>query len=571
MTKNLNKGSINTIKQLPIGISDFKELIKENYHFIDKSSFIKDIINDGSKVIVITRPRRFGKTLNMSMLMYFLQQGEENLFANLLVSKDKEFCKKHQNQYPIIFISFKEVRQDSFAEAYSYITTLISNVYKTHRYLLDDNLLFDDEKNIFNKIINREAIESDIVNSLSQLSEYLERNFQKKPIILIDEYDTPIQTAYLKNYYEPMIGVMRGILGAGLKDNKLLGKAVITGITRVAQESLFSGVNNLEIYSLLREEYGQYFGFAEAEVEKLIKDIGQKISIKGIKEWYNGYQIGKHILYNPWSIINCLKNNGKLQPYWLGTSSNALIHELLNNSTPIIKQQFEYLLQNGVVEQPLLENLVFPDLKKKAGALWSLLLYAGYLNVLSTERRGHLLMAKISIPNKEVMYVYDEIVEQWFSDTISLESYISLTRSLSKGDIETFKRRLSEYLLQTASYFDFNANTPESVFHSFILGLVVGLKDDYIIGSNQEAGLGRVDVMFIPKDKNKNGIILEFKVSDSTGNLVSKAREALEQIKCKEYIQTLKQHKISYAFLIGLAFYGKQVEMVYEKEFIDLP
>ncbi len=567
---NSDKDQINN-NRLPSGVSDFNELVKGSYQFADKSLFIKEIINDGAKVILITRPRRFGKTLNLSMLYYFLQLNhpqEGNLFEDLAISADAIFCKKHQQQYPVIFISFKDVKKSSYQAAYGDIVELISKLYAHNRYLLDDDLLHQDETQIFNSLLNQEATQADVESAIKQLSLYMTRKFKQTPILLIDEYDTPIQEAYLRGYYLEMIDLMRSILGKALKDNTSLHKAILTGITRVAQESLFSGVNNLEVYSLLREDYGQYFGFSEAEVVKFITNTGHEVSLQSIKEWYNGYQVGKYILYNPWSIIGCLKNHGKLGPYWLNTSSNALIHELLTSASSIVRQQFEQLLQGVEVEQPLIENLVFPDLKKKTGALWSLLLYAGYLNVNSTERRGHLLMAKISIPNKEIMYGYDEIIEQWFSDTISLESYLSFTQSLSQGDVATFKMRLSEYLLQTSSYFDFNKNTPEKVFHSFMLGLVVGLKDNYIIQSNQESGLGRFDVIFIPKDKDTktkiNGILLEFKTSKTTKLLPSKAQEALGQIKNQQYTQLFKQHDVTSVLAIGIAFCGKQLGLAYE-------
>ncbi len=542
-TKKINVSNMNNTINLPIGISDFQKLISGKYQFADKSMFIKEIINDSNEVILITRPRRFGKTLNLSMLYYFLNYSStnKNLFENLEVIKDVDFCQQHQNQYPIIFISFKEVKQSNFASAYSYIITLISNLYQEHRYLLEEDLLYENEKNIFNKIINREAIESDIVNSLSQLSEFLERKFYQKPIILIDEYDTPIQTAYLKDYYELMIELMRGILGAGLKDNKFLGKAVITGITRVAQESLFSGVNNLSVYSLLREKLGQYFGFTEKEVLKLLNDNQSTVSIDEIKEWYNGYQIGKYTLYNPWSILSCLDHNGELKPYWLNTSSNDLVKELLDKIDYSVKGEFALLLQGKTIEKPLLENLIFPELKEKEEAIWSLLLYAGYLNVISSEIKGFQLMALVSIPNREVMYVYDGIIAGWFRKGSSLDSYKEFIQSLKLGEMAIFKKYLSE-ILDIGSYFDFNKNTPERVFHSFMLGLTVGLKDEYIIQANQEARLGRFDVVFIPKNKQIKGILLEFKTSDKIDLLLDKAQEALEQIKDKQYFQTFKQH-----------------------------
>ncbi len=553
--------------RLPSGVSDFNELVKGSYQFADKSLFIKEIINDGAKVILITRPRRFGKTLNLSMLYYFLQLNhpqEGNLFEDLAISQDATFCQKHQQRYPVIFISFKDVKKSSYQAAYGDIVELISKLHAHNRYLLDGDLLHQDETQIFNSLLNQEATQADVESAISQLSLYMTRKFKQTPILLIDEYDTPIQEAYLRGYYLEMIDLMRSILGKALKDNTSLHKAILTGITRVAQESLFSGVNNLEVYSLLREDYGQYFGFSEAEVVKFITNTGHEVSLQSIKEWYNGYQVGKYILYNPWSIIGCLKNHGKLGPYWLNTSSNNLIKELLTKADDSIKTQFELLLQGKTIEKPLLENLVFPELETKEEAIWSLLLYAGYLNVSSTELKDFELIAQVSIPNREVMYVYDEMVAGWFRRDTSLASYKKFIKSLSCGDMNSFKQCLTDYIMQTSSYFDFNKNTPEKVFHSFMLGLVVGLKDNYIIQSNQESGLGRFDVIFIPKDKKTNGILLEFKTGETIELLPKRAKEALVQIKDKQYFELFKQHDVLSVLAIGLAFCGKQVELVYE-------
>jgi len=553
--------------KLPIGISDFKEIIVGQYQFTDKSLLLKEVINDSAKVILITRPRRFGKTLNLSMLYYFFQQNnieEENLFKNLLISEDQEFCKKHQNQYPVIFISFKDVKKSSYTAAYEDFVRLIRDLYSQHRYLLEDEVLYEDEKVVFMTLLNQQAAQRDIESAIKQLTVYITRKFNKSPIILIDEYDTPIQEAYLSSYYQEMMDLMRSMLGQALKDNSCLGRAVITGITRVSQESLFSGLNHLKVYSLLREKYGQYFGFTEEEVIKLIKDTKQKVSLNAIKEWYNGYQLGKHILYNPWSIINCLDNEGKLQPYWLNTSSNALIIQLLSKAKPIIKQQFEALLQGEIIEQPLSESLIFQNIETEVESLWSLLLYAGYLKVISSELNDYQLMAKIAIPNKEVRFIYDKIIAGWFSKAVSLESYTNFIQSLTEGDMDKFKMYITSYIMQTGSYFDFNSNTSEQIFHVFILGLVVGLRDRYNIHSNKESGLGRFDVICVPKDKEERAILLEFKVSDTAELLIEKAKEALLQIKEKQYIELLKQQEIKSVLAIGLAFYGKQMELIYE-------
>ncbi len=554
--------------RLPIGISDFRELILEEYVFADKTPLIKEVMDDGAKVILITRPRRFGKTLNLSMLRYFFQiktqPAEKNLFADLLISKNQEFCAKHQNKYPVLFLSFKDIKKASFAQAYSQVATLISNLYKEHRYFLEGDCLFEDEKELFLAIIKEKATQAQIENSLVTLAKYMFKKFKQEPIILFDEYDTPIHEAYLSGYYEDMIGLMRGILGEALKDNSHLRKAVITGITRISQESLLSGLNNIEVYSLLREQYGQYFGFLEPEVVNLIAHMEQKPDLAKIKDWYNGYEIGKYILYNPWSILHCLKNNGKIAPYWLNTSSNALLHKLLSKSGTAVKQQLELLLQEQIIEQPLSENLIFRDIESKPEALWSLLLYAGYLKVIKSELGDFQLIAQLAIPNKEVRFVYSQIVSEWFSDALGLKSYEYFTRSLINGDMERFKLYLATYIMQSGSYFDFNCHTPEQIFHIFILGLVVGLRDKYIISSNKESGLGRFDVMFMPKDKNNAGIILEFKTSPTPQTLKDKADNALEQIKKRHYLQELKQHRLQKVLAIGLAFCGKEMDLVHE-------
>lgn len=552
---------------LPVGISNFKKLITGKYLFADKTLFIKDIIENGAKVIVITRPRRFGKTLNLSMLYYFLRKNHshaENLFEGLNISKDIPFCKEHQQQYPVIFISFKDIKEPNFQEASERIEGLIKELYIEHRYLLEGDVLYPEEKVTYMALLNKAGSLDDLKSSIKLLSSYLERKFNQSPIILIDEYDTPIQQAYLRGYYQDMIDLMRSIFGKALKDNDTLGKAIITGITRIAQESLFSGVNNLFVYTLLEEKYGQYFGFTEEEVLKLLTESKQTVPMASIQEWYNGYQIGKYLLYNPWSIICCLYNNGELEPYWVNTSSNGLISKLLSDAKPYIKKQLRELLQGNTIERPLSKNLVFADIETDEEALWTLLLYTGYLKVLSHELASYCLMAKLAIPNKEVRFVYDKIVTGWFRQALDFDSYLDFTQSLINGDMNKLKQCLSEYIIQSSSYFDFNNNTSEKVFHAFILGLVVGLRNNYTIHSNRESGLGRFDVIFIPKNNQDRGILLEFKTSDTPDLLLNKAQEALTQIKDKFYVEIFKQHNISSVLAIGLAFCGKKMDLAHE-------
>ena len=500
-------------------------------------------------------------------------QTTQNIFESLKISEHKEFCVKHQNKYPIIFVSFKDIKKSTYEDAYSDIQTLIQKLYGEHRYLLEKDTLYDNEKKIYNDIINKKANASEISNAIFYLIKYLHKYHKQKPIILLDEYDTPIQASYLNDYYDKMIELMRGILGSVLKDNIHLYKGIVTGIARISQESLFSGVNNLVVYSVLDNKYGQYFGFLEKEVKELLDKSNVALGLEEMREWYNGYQIGNYVIYNPWSILNCLHYKGKLEPYWLNTSSNELLVKLIGNAKPQVKMDIEALLQGQIIEQPISKNLVFLDIARKTEALWSLLIYAGYLKVLSVELKHNKYMAQIAIPNKEVSFVYDNIVEDWFDLDVDFATYKDFALSLIKGDIVTFKRILSEYIIQTGSYFDFNAHTPERVFHVFILGLVAGLKDRYIITSNRESGYGRSDVVLMSKpdktDKDGNklkGIVLEFKVADEEelAELNKKSSEALLQIKKKEYFETFKQHDVKTVLALGLAFCGKKVEIAEE-------
>lgn len=553
----------------PIGIDDFKELVEGDYYFVDKSLFIKDVVTDGSKVILITRPRRFGKTLNMSMLYHFLKKDHaETLFEGSKIAEDVEFCNTHQGQYPVIFITFKDVKRDTYDSALGEIKDLMRKLYVAHIDLLEGNTLLESEKKIYQSIIDQTAEDAHLTGAIQALSEYMHKKFKQEAMILIDEYDTPIQEAYLKGYYDEMISLMRGIFGKALKGNSSLKKAVVTGIARVAQESLFSGVNNFDSYGVLQEQYGQYFGFTEEEVVKLsVESHNTASSIADIKEWYNGYQVGRYTLYNPWSIIKCLKQKGELACYWINTGGDGLINELLKQARPGVKQQLEELLQGNVLELPLSENLVFPNLATREEALWSLLLYAGYLKVLFREYRDYELIAKIAIPNKEVGFVYKQIIMGWFQDIMGRSPYLRFVQSLEEGNMDEFKRYLSDYIMQAGSYNEFNNKTSEKTFHVFVLGLVIGLRDRYVIHSNQEGGFGRFDVILIPKDKNKNrdGILLEFKVSETPELMLKKAEEGLGQIKDQRYVERFKQEGVGGALIIGVAFCGKALELASER------
>jgi hypothetical protein len=561
MPENMLKKPINP-NDFPIGISDFKEIIKGECILIDKTLFIKEIIDNKAKVILLTRPRRFGKTLAMSMLSHFLKIGGEDLFEGLNIKDHPEFCTFHQNKYPVIFLTFKDVKYDDFATAYSDIKGIFADIYGKNRDLLEGDLLDEPERETFEDIrFGRLDDPEKLGYALKKLTEFMHRKYGVPPIVLLDEYDTPIVQAYMKGYYAQMISFMRSLLGSALKDNSDLGKAVITGITKVSQESLFSGLNNLDVYTVLDKGYGQYFGFTEEEVVSILP---QGVSIEPIKAWYNGYRIGKYQLYNPWSIMKCLRNEQELMPYWVGTSDNALVYELIEKNKIYTGDRFENLIRGISEEQVIKSNLSFPDLDMQEDAIWTLLIHTGYLHATASHlNEDGQLIGALGVPNKEVMCVYKEMIERWFTPLAFNSNYYGkMMKTLLDGNVEKFTDHIRMYINGSVSFFDLHQNTPENVFHAFMLGLFMGLGSAYHVDSNKEAGKGRYDIIIIPKDKTKKGILIEFKIAQTPETLIESAKDALAQIQTKNYTNAFIQHDIQNVLLIGMAFCGRDVESV---------
>ncbi|MBS0350699.1 MAG: AAA family ATPase [Proteobacteria bacterium] len=405
--------------KLPVGYDNFKDIIDKQLDIVDKTLWIKEILDDSAtQVVVITRPRRFGKTLNLSMLHYFLAseaygQSTKGLFEGLKIAALGDEYRRHQGQYPVIFITFKDVKDHGFEHVLQKITILMAKIYREHRYLLSSSHLTEEDKRFYQDILNEKCAQSQLEVAIEKLTFYLFQHHGIKPWLLVDEYDTPIQSAYVHGYYEPMISLLRGMFGAALKTNPYLERAVITGILRVAKESLFSGLNNLKVYSLIHSRYGQYFGFTEEEVADLLKKVQLEEKSTEIRDWYNGYQMGNWTVYNPWSIVNCIHEQGELALHWINTSDNQIIKNLLTHSSESFRTQFEDLLAGKTLEKLIDENVVFGDLTRDESAAWSLLLMAGYLKVTGkrqTERGPYCLL---SIPNREVRGLYARIIEQW--------------------------------------------------------------------------------------------------------------------------------------------------------------
>lgn len=549
------------MKKIPIGISDFKKLMDENFFFVDKSLLIKEIIEDGAEVILFTRPRRFGKTLNMSMLKYFFAKTEQNnhrLFRQLKICQEPHMMKK-QGTYPVIFITLKDEKHRQFTQFKKSFALLMSEIYKQHHYLLESTQLLPSEKEYMQQIINKETDEVELQKSLLLLSSYLYKYHQQKVIILIDEYDVPIQEAYIYGYYDEMIYFMRNFFSAGLKDNVYLEKAVLTGVLRIAKESVFSGLNNLEAYSILKSKYSQYFGFVETEVEQLLAYYGLEQKMDDIRTWYNGYTFGTHVIYNPWSILHFVKDpSAGFRAYWVNTAENGLLRTLLAKANKNVKKELEQLIKGETVIQPIDETIVMPEVEQTETNIWSFLLFTGYLRAARQEIEGS-LHVHLQIPNTEVLTLFKQMILSWFqvqtADTFSL-----LLKSLTSGDIESFEDALSDLIEQTISYFDVGQES-EKFYHALVLGMLVSLEKEYTIKSNRESGYGRYDIMLIPKQRAKYGIIIEFKSVNKRKKetLEEAALAAVQQIRDKQYKKELTSLGITNVLEIGIAFEGKKV------------
>ncbi len=551
-------------KRASIGIGDFKEIVENKYYFVDKSLLIKDVIEDGAKVILLPRPRRFGKTLNMSILQYFFQNSEEDnsyLFKGLKVEEHKEIM-EHQGKYPLIFITFKDIKSNNYELDYEKMKELIAEEYRRHKYVLENDILDNEEKVYYNEILNCRANKARVELSLKYLSKFLNRYYKEKVIILIDEYDVPIQSGFSNNYYDQIVEFMRNFLSAGLKDNTYLKKAVMTGILRVAKESIFSGLNNLKVCTILNPQYSKYFGFLQEEVEELLRYYGQEDKTDEVKDWYNGYRFGDNTVYNPWSILNYIDNSQRgFLPYWVNTSSNNIVKELLAKGGEDLKKDLEELIKGNTITKIIDENIVMADIHKDTQNVWGFLFFTGYLKLIENKLEMGRNICELGIPNKEVKYLFEDLIMCWFSENVSRDRYNLMLKSLVNGDTKTFSKILKQYTLSSASYFDTGKNESEKFYHAFVLGILISLSDEYLIKSNRESGFGRYDIMIIPKDKNKLGIVIEFKKVDKDENeTLEKATEiALNQIKEKNYKQELIDLEIENIMELGIAFEGKEV------------
>ena len=560
-------------KSMPIGISDFKKIIKENYYYFDKTNLIEKILTDNSEVKLFTRPRRFGKTLNMSMLKYFfdIKEKDENreLFKNLKIVKSKFFEK--QGSAPVISISFRNYSEKNWENGFKTIKTAIADIYAEFKFLMDklDKRELKKFENIW-----LETDEGDWKNSLLMLTKYLYEYYGQKVIVLIDEYDHPIIDSYVKGYYDDAIDFFKSFYGTVLKDNNYLEMGIMTGILRVAKENIFSGLNNLEVHTILDNEFTEYFGITEEEVNQSVKDFDLEYELEDVQKWYNGYLFGDRKVYNPWSIVNFLKRK-KLKPYWVNTSGNELIKLYLRKLKNEIFDDFSQLLNKNSISKRINDNMIFENLEANFSKnIWNLFFHSGYLT-LAEEYDENRNDVSLKIPNEEILRMFSEMFIDLYFENYDI--FLEVTEALKKGDAEKFKRELNKILLENVGIFDVGGIYKEQFYHGFMLGLVIMLKNEYEISSNNFAGKGRYDLLLKPRniEKRKEGIILELKIVNSSQKLseneIQKELEkecniALKQIEEKKYSSVLKNAGIDNILKIGLAFFGKEVEVKFERE-----
>ena len=544
------------MKRLAIGLSDFKHLIEEDFYYFDKTKFIEEIIEDGSQVKLFARPRRFGKTLNMSMLKYFfdIENKEENkkLFKDLYIEKTEAF--KEQGQYPVIFLSLKDLKALTWEQMEKAIKSAISRLFSEYKYLLNDLDKFDTLT--FENILLKNTELEDLKEALKFLTRILYEKYNKKVVVLIDEYDSPLVSAYINGYYEKAKDFFKTFYSTVLKDNSYLQMGVLTGIIRVIKAGIFSDLNNLSTYTILSDVYTDSYGLTEEEVEKSLKYYGIEQEISNVKDWYDGYKFGDSEVYNPWSILNFLQYK-ELRAYWVDTSGNDLIKDVLKKITKNTIEALERLFNGEGLKQNISGT---SDLSKLLSEeeLWELMLFSGYLTVEEKIDQDNYVLR---LPNKEVRTLYRKtFLEKYFGRGSKL---LYLMEALTENRIDKYEERLQEILLTSVSYNDTKKGN-EAFYHGLIMGMGLYLEGEYITKSNIESGLGRYDFVIEPKNKTKRAYIMEFKSTDNIEKLEEISKEALEQIENKKYDVSLKQNGVKDITYMGIAFCGKEIKISYK-------
>ena len=547
-------------KELPVGVEDFKTLIDNNYYFVDKTLLLRDLVHNIGKVNLFTRPRRFGKTLNLSMIQYYFEKQKTDnsyLFEGLKISQAGERYKAYMGQYPVITLSFKGMKKDTYEEALKNFKWMISQECQRHMEILQSEKIIDADKELFQKLLSRQGDISDYSVSVQFLTNSLMQIHDRKAIVLIDEYDVPLENAHFRGYYDKMVSFIRSVFESALKTNSSLEMAVLTGCLRVSKESLFTGLNNLQINSIQSGEFSEYFGFTEQEVRDMTEyfEIPDKFPV--IKEWYNGYRFGTTEIYNPWSVLNYLRDVRSIPdtnpvPYWSNTSSNSIIHQLIAEADEDTRDTIEELVNGGSVTAPVHEDIVYADIKINQNNIWSFLLFTGYLKQIASELRENTIWLKMVIPNREVKSIYQRTIRQWFDENLRNTSRENLLKSLISGNAETVNQIIGTWLNETISFYD----EKESYYHGFMTGLLSGFKG-YKLRSNRESGDGRPDLLLMERN-GRTAVILEFKIVPEGRTLNGMAEEAVRQIEKDNYEEELLHDGYDTIIKYGIAFKQKK-------------
>ncbi len=565
-------------KKIRLGCSDFKDMLESNAYYVDKSLFIEEVIESNHQTILIPRPRRFGKTLNLSMLRYFFDIREpenKKLFTDLKVWQCDDDIKSGQGKYPVIYVSFKDAKGNTWEKCFNQIRNEIVNLFREHRCLLNEETLYEDEIIYYKQILNKTSDEMDYVDSLRFLSNCLYRHYNQKVIVLIDEYDAPIQSGYDK-YYDDVVDFMRSLMSGACKDNSNLYKAVITGILRVSRESIFSGLNNIGVFSIMKNKFSENFGFSEQEVKEFLSYFAIDVPFEKVANWYDGYKFGDLSgVYNPWSVIKFVSNcqeEGKIdfEAHWVNTSSNDLIKSLIKDkNNAYIRSDILKLINGETVEKNIEENFVFTELKDNDLLIWTLFLFSGYLTTNQCVARKRY---ELKIPNYEVKTIFKDIIINWFKANIKVRTELleEMANSLINNDLKIFEKSFRAIMGDTFSYYD-TAKNNEYVFHAYLLGLLAIKGDDYILKSNRESGDGRYDIMLIPRElKENNGVVIEIKRTekrkenekneDFNKRINDKLQDAKNQICQNKYYQELLDLGLSEKNIVKVAivFAGKE-------------
>lgn len=560
-------------KPLPIGITDFCMAVSE-YYYVDKTLLIKDLIDYHPLVSLFTRPRRFGKTLNMDMLRVFFEESEVDTsvyFLGTNIWKAGVRYRKEQGQYPVIFLTFKDVKYQTWEETQINLWAVIQAEYRRHFYLMNSDKLEGIDKQYIHKVVDGTLDAALWAGTLEHLALYLELHHGKSPIILMDEYDTPIQQGYMKGFYEDVITFMRNFLSGGLKDNRHMKMAFLTGILRVAKESIFSGLNNLIVNSVLEQRYSTYFGFTEQEVRQMLADYGYSEKIDEVKEWYDGYRFGYTEIYNPWSVLNYVDAEGTPRTYWQSTGNNEIIGEILVDASTTEVDALRELLLGQTRETYIDTSVVYPEVRRNPSSVYSFLLMAGYLTVKSERRLydGNSL-CEVCIPNKEITLLFEKEIMIKLEREMVTSAAISMQHALLKERMDVFEKELQRFLMDVISYYDAAA---EGFYHGLMLGISAVMNQYYEISSNREAGNGRYDIQLKPKNRQHPAFLIEIKAvtaneiegQEQNDYLEKKAEAAVKQIKQREYSQNLKQDGCNRILQMGIAFYKKTCKIICEK------